>query len=401
VEVDANQTPVVTKYRVLTKYDGSGSFIAYKVENNVHLVVNGTRYKIALDGDREVYKVRFNTLDVNTVDFSTTYVHGQLKENLFTNLRQYMMNQIVEKMVSCPNFNEIGSVVDDEDMGITMTPRSIESHLDLFADIVSSNNFIGVTGNPSTSDETKKFQEVYKNNLTDIDRSQIKNGKAYRYLKEEKIGTDGSARRYAPITASDTPRPNTAYGESKLKAEEFLRSQPDVPWVILRPTGVYGPRERDYFLMAKSIKQHIDFAVGYEPQEITFVYMMDVVQAVFLACERPASAVVHHAYFLTDGNSYHSRAFSDLLQKEMGTRWVLHVKAPLWFLRAVCTVNGAVARWMGKLTTLNMDKYHILAQRNWNCDIEPARRELGYEPQWNLKDGVRESVKWYKQAGWL
>lgn len=220
-------------------------------------------------------------------------------------------------------------------------------------------------------------------------------------IKEEKIGTDGSARRYAPITASDTPRPNTAYGESKLKAEEFLRSQSDVPWVILRPTGVYGPRERDYFLMAKSIKQHIDFAVGYEPQEITFVYMMDVVQAVFLACERPASAVVHHAYFLTDGNSYHSRAFSDLLQKEMGTRWVLHVKAPLWFLRAVCTVNGAVARWMGKLTTLNMDKYHILAQRNWNCDIGPAQRELGYAPRWTLAEGVRESIRWYKAAGWL
>lgn len=206
---------------------------------------------------------------------------------------------------------------------------------------------------------------------------------------------------YPAITADDTPVPNTAYGESKLAAEHYLQTQTDFPWVILRPTGVYGPRERDYFLMAKSIKQHVDFAVGYKPQEITFVYVLDVVQAAFLCCKQPAEHVLHHAYFLSDGQSYDSRAFSDLLQREIGTRYVLHIKAPLWFLRMVCAVNGKVCQWFHKLTTLNMDKYHILAQRNWNCDINPARKELGYQPQWNLERGVHETVKWYKQAGWL
>lgn len=222
-------------------------------------------------------------------------------------------------------------------------------------------------------------------------------------IKETALPKEEAGRGtiYPSITDQDEPRPNTAYGESKLAAEQWLCAQADVPWVILRPTGVYGPRERDYFLMAKSIKQHIDFAVGYKPQEITFVYVQDVVQAAFLACERPEAEVVHQAFFLSDGQSYKSRAFSDLLQQEMGTRGVLHIKAPLWFLRAVCTVNGAVCRRLGKLTTLNMDKYHILAQRNWNCDIEPARQRLGYEPQWNLEDGVSETVRWYKEAGWL
>ena len=215
---------------------------------------------------------------------------------------------------------------------------------------------------------------------------------------KEQLGTDG---HYPAITDADTPKPNTAYGQSKWEAEQWLATQTELPWVVLRPTGVYGPRERDYFLMAQSIKQHTDFAVGYKPQEITFVYVADVVQAAYLACERPAAEVVHHAFFLSDGQSYHSRAFSDLLQQEIGTRHVLHIKAPLWFLRAVCAVNGTVCQWMGKLTTLNMDKYHILAQRNWNCDIEPARKHLGFEPQWNLEAGVRESVRWYKEAGWL
>ena len=204
---------------------------------------------------------------------------------------------------------------------------------------------------------------------------------------------------YEPIRDTDTPRPNTAYGESKWQAEQFLATVEDFPYVILRPTGVYGPRERDYYIMAKSIKQHVDFAVGYRPQDITFVYVSDVVQAVYKAME--AEAAVGHAYFLSDGQVYNSRAFSDLLQKELGNPWVLHIKAPLWFLRLVCVVSGTVNGWLGKLTTLNLDKYHILSQRNWQCDIEPARRDLGYEPQVLLDEGVHRSVQWYKQEGWL
>ena len=214
---------------------------------------------------------------------------------------------------------------------------------------------------------------------------------------------------YQPILGTDTPRPNTAYGESKWEAEQFLqtltnevgldREQGGFPYVVLRPTGVYGPRERDYYIMAKSIRQHVDFAVGYRPQDITFVYVSDVVQAVFKAMDAPDA--VGRAYFLSDGQVYNSRAFSDLLQQELGNPWVLHIKAPLWFLRLVCAVNGTVCRWLGKLTTLNLDKYHILAQRNWQCDIEPARRDLGYEPQVTLAEGVRRSVAWYKKEGWL
>ena len=204
---------------------------------------------------------------------------------------------------------------------------------------------------------------------------------------------------YEPIRETDIPRPNTAYGESKWQAEQFLATVKDFPYVILRPTGVYGPRERDYYIMAKSIKQHVDFAVGYKPQDITFVYVSDVVQAVYKAMK--AEAAVGHAYFLSDGQVYNSRAFSDLLQKELGNPWVLHIKAPLWFLRLVCAISGTVNGWLGKLTTLNLDKYHILSQRNWQCDIEPARRDLGYEPQVLLDEGVHRSVQWYKQEGWL
>jgi nucleoside-diphosphate-sugar epimerase len=203
---------------------------------------------------------------------------------------------------------------------------------------------------------------------------------------------------YLPIKEDDTPQPNTAYGQSKIKSEHYLMGKSDFPWLIFRPTGVYGPREKDYFLMAKSIKSHTDFAVGYQPQEITFVYVKDVVQAVMLAIEK---GTTHRSYFLSDGAVYHSRAFSDLLQKELGNPWVLHIKAPVWFLCCVCAVGGLLSQIRHKVGTLNMDKYHILRQRNWQCDITSACEELGYKPQYDLAKGVHEAVAWYKAEGWL
>ena len=101
------------------------------------------------------------------------------------------------------------------------------------------------------------------------------------------------------------------------------------PYVILRPTGVYGPRERDYFLMAKSIKQHSDFAVGFKQQDITFVYVLDVVQAVFLACEKGQTG---RKYFLSDGEVYQSATFSNLIRKELGNPWWIRITAPIWVL---------------------------------------------------------------------
>ena len=77
--------------------------------------------------------------------------------------------------------------------------------------------------------------------------------KRFVYLSSLSVyGAIHEQQPYVEIKETDTPRPNTEYGKSKLEAEQWLEEL-DFPYVILRPTGVYGPRERDYFLMAKSI----------------------------------------------------------------------------------------------------------------------------------------------------
>ncbi len=232
--------------------------------------------------------------------------------------------------------------------------------------------------------------------------------KRFVYISSLSIfGAIREQQPYKEILESDTPQPNTDYGRSKLQAEQWLiansqqliaNSQEPFPYVILRPTGVYGPRERDYFMMAKSIKQHTDFAVGFQRQDITFVYVLDVVQAVFLACEKGQTG---RKYFLSDGQVYQSATFSNLIRKELGNPWWIRVTAPIWLLRVITFFGDKWGHITGKISALNNDKYNIMKQRNWRCDIEPARRELGYEPHYTLAEGVPLTIKWYKENGWL
>ena len=223
-----------------------------------------------------------------------------------------------------------------------------------------------------------------------------------RFIYLSSLSIFGAIREdlpYQEITESDTPQPNTAYGVSKLEAEQLLESVKDrLPYVILRPTGVYGPREKDYYMLAKSIRNHFDFAVGFKRQDITFVYVKDVVQAVFLALDHGKN---HRKYFLSDGQVYQSSTFSDLLRENLGHPWWIRITAPLWLLKIITTVCGCYGQLTGTMTALNNDKYNILKQRNWRCDIRPAVDELGYEPHYDLQCGVKEAVRWYKENKWL
>ena len=126
--------------------------------------------------------------------------------------------------------------------------------------------------------------------------------------------------------------------------------------------------------------------------------MKDVVQAVFLALEKGDNG---RKYFLSDGEVYQSTTFSNLIHEALGRPWWIRITAPVWVLRIVTFFGEYVGRMSGKVTALNNDKYNILKQRNWRCDIQPAIKELGYEPKYKLAQGVEETIKWYKENKWL
>ncbi|MCC8145904.1 MAG: NAD(P)-dependent oxidoreductase [Bacteroidales bacterium] len=221
-----------------------------------------------------------------------------------------------------------------------------------------------------------------------------------RHLIEALMETGNIPDKFILMSSLSAHHPDadTAYGRSKLKAEQFLSAQHGFPYIILQPTGVYGPREKDYYIMLKTICAGLDVAAGMETQKLTFIYVKDLVQAAFLALE---SSVKNKSYPVSDGKTYTDEEYTHIAKTALGKKYVLKLRVPLPMLKAVSVVAEDLSKISGKASTLNRDKYEIMKLRDWSCDIQTLKQDLHFNPEYDLKKGMQECVQWYKENGWL
>jgi len=205
---------------------------------------------------------------------------------------------------------------------------------------------------------------------------------------DEKEGT--------PARTDTVPDPNTAYGLSKVQAESYLMHMSGIPYVIFRATGVYGPHERDYLMMIKSIDGHFDFGVGFKPQMLTFIYVADLVNAMYDALA--SDNTTGHIYNIAEERAYSQKEFRQIVSRALGGRFVIPVRLPMCIVYVASYVAEKLGRWRGKASTLNRDKYKIMRQRNWRCDVSDAQRDFGFKAEWPLERGVAETVAAYLEG---
>ena len=218
-----------------------------------------------------------------------------------------------------------------------------------------------------------------------------------KFLLMSSLSSYGPVDEYAfrPIRIDDDQHPDSVYGKSKFEAESFVKAQTYFPYIILLPTGVYGPGDKDYLMEIKSIRSGIDLKIGMKPQQLTFIYVKDLVVAAFMALEN--KEVKNASYFVADGDVYTDADFAQLVRKLLGKKMVLNLRMPFWICYVACLFSEVFGHLTGKAMTLNTDKYHILKQRNWICETEPIRRELGFIPQYHLKEGLEETISYGKE----
>lgn len=208
------------------------------------------------------------------------------------------------------------------------------------------------------------------------------------------VGPTGYTNK-APIDELYLPRPLTRYGRSKLLAEEKLLAVEELPWVILRPTAVYGPRERDIFIMFKTLRRGLEPYIGRKPQYLSFVYVKDLADITIKALTAGASKRIYH---VSDGKIYDRYRLADISRKILG-RKTLKLHVPLFVVNGIAALLEAFSR--NSTPTLNKEKLHELTAENWNCSIEKIQRELGFEPKYDLEQGLAETLQWYKEHKWL
>ncbi|MDE7397340.1 MAG: NAD(P)-dependent oxidoreductase [Muribaculum sp.] len=202
-------------------------------------------------------------------------------------------------------------------------------------------------------------------------------------------------KSYTPYIDSVIPFPNTRYGTSKIKAETLLDLSPDIPWIIFRPTGVYGPHDKDYAMMISAIDHGVDFRVGLRKQLLSFIYVEDLAAAMFDALEK---AKVHKKYIISEPKSYSSKEVTSIIKRLLGRKVVMPAYLPLFIVKPVCFISEKIALMRCTTSTLNSDKYKILSQRNWSADPAEAIRDFGFSPRHSLADGMKKTVEAYRKS---
>lgn len=201
-----------------------------------------------------------------------------------------------------------------------------------------------------------------------------------------------------PINEQTQAEPITSYGKSKLLAEKYLNQLEKLPLTIIRPTAVFGPREKDILIVFKTLAKGLDPYIGNGPQRLSFVYVDDLVTATLSAMKEISEE--HTAYNISDGQEYSRYALSDLFREIQGKQPVrFHV--PLGVIRLTAACLETFSRFSKNTPVLNQEKIKELTAPNWYCSIEAAQRKLKYEPQYNLKKGLAETLNWYSANHWI
>jgi len=193
------------------------------------------------------------------------------------------------------------------------------------------------------------------------------------------------------------PHPVSDYGKSKLRGEEAVLKYSDkVPVSILRPSAVYGPRDKEMFLIFKLIKS--GFLPYWGDGYTSLIYIDDLVDAIMLAVEKEDA--VGKTYFISDGMVYSNREIVEEIASAMDVK-VYKIKLPKSFLPAIGFFGEGISKIMGKSTMLNRDKVKELMYADWVCDITKARNDLCFEPRVGIKVGIKWTADWYRIHKWL
>lgn len=220
-----------------------------------------------------------------------------------------------------------------------------------------------------------------------------------RFVLVSSVAAFGPSRPDKPHREEDPRRPVEHYGRSKLEAEEVLERLGDrLPYTILRPGGVYGPADVDYFNLFAEIERGRNLFFGNRKRWFSAVYIDDCVRGIVEAALSEKAR--GRGYFLSDGAPVTWEGFQSAIVQASGRR-VLALDIPELFV-GVAAVGGELMTRLDKKPRLfNRQKAKMGAQAAWTCSHDRAEADFGYRPTVPLHEGVKQALDWYREQGWV
>jgi len=222
-----------------------------------------------------------------------------------------------------------------------------------------------------------------------------------RFVLISSLAAHGPSVDGQPRPPEAPPTPITAYGRSKLRAEEIVRS-----WVgdgraatIIRPPVIYGPRDRQLLPFFQAACWRLAPLLGGGTNSVSCVYVEDAARAAALAATA-GDDVPSATYALDDGVVYTWRDLLAAVEQAVGKK-ALRLPSPPWAFAATALVSELYGRLRRQAVSFTREKVVEMRQRYWICSHEEISRDLGWEPQVGLSEGAALTAAWYRQHGWL
>jgi dihydroflavonol-4-reductase len=250
----------------------------------------------------------------------------------------------------------------------------------------------GVVAARDEADFLRSNRDGTRNVLTAAERE----GKP-RFVLVSSLAAAGPAPRGAPLSGTEPPRPVTAYGRSKLAAEQIVRSS-SLPWSIVRPPIVYGPRDREVLKVFRLARLGLAPVFGDGNQELSAVHAADLAQALLAVTK--VHTTIGGTYNACHPQVFTSADLGQAVGAAMG-RSVIRLRVPEGVGRALLAVTETSARLTRQVTILTTDKANEFFQPAWTGDPSALTRDSGWRAQYDLSSGLADTYRWYRKAGWL
>ena len=212
------------------------------------------------------------------------------------------------------------------------------------------------------------------------------------------VGVHGDVEH--PPANEDAPlRPGDVYQRTKLEGEQLAREAADrlgIEVTIVRPTGIYGPGDRRLLKLFRAAVRRFPI-LGSGEIYYHLTYIDDLIEGFRLCGEQPAAA--NRTYILAGGEVTTLNELVATIADVAGVappRW--HVPVwPFWAAGAVCEAICVPLGIEPPIYRRRVDFY----TKSRAFDIGRARREIGYAPRVGLREGIRRTLDWYREHGWL
>lgn len=220
-----------------------------------------------------------------------------------------------------------------------------------------------------------------------------------RFVFVSSLAAVGPSEDGRPVSP-ELRNPVTHYGRAKRAAEDFVVSEKgNLPVVSLRPPMIYGPRDNESFAFFQAVSRRFLPKNGSGDNTMSVIYASDAASACIKAIT--ADIPSGNRYFIDDGHIYVWKDMLTEIENALGKKAFVRWGVPNFALKAAAMASEATGKLTNKPVMLTRDKVNELLAPHWVCDSSDTRRDLGWEPQVDWREGTRRSVEWYRANQWL